>query len=86
VTQNILATSETAQDNNIGIYPNPASDHLTIKSKSKINGVEAYDMAGRKLDIKLNDNKIDVTSLQSGNYILKIATKEGIKTEKFIKK
>ncbi|MET3535393.1 T9SS-dependent choice-of-anchor J family protein [Chryseobacterium limigenitum] len=86
ITQGTLGTSEVSDKNEIGIYPNPATDFLTIKSKSKIDKVEIFDGAGRKLSIELNDNKIDVRSLQSGNYVLKIGTKDGIKTEKFIRK
>jgi hypothetical protein len=86
ITQNVLATSETSGHNNMGIYPNPTWDYLNVKTQSKIVNLEVYDMTGRKINVELNDNKIDVRNLQSGNYILKIETKEGIKTEKFIKK
>ncbi|MCU7616727.1 choice-of-anchor J domain-containing protein [Chryseobacterium sp. PBS4-4] len=70
----------------ISIYPNPATDFVTIKSDSKINNVELFDASGRKVSVYLNDNKIDVRSLTPGSYLINIETKDGISTEKFIKK
>lgn len=73
-------------DSNIIIYPNPVSDILNIKSKDKVKNVEIYDMTGRKINVELNDNAINVKELQSGSYILSVETSKGKFTEKFIKK
>lgn len=73
-------------DNSIKIYPNPTSDILYIKSNSKINRVEVFDISGKKIITILNDNKIDVKNFPAGSYIINIETKEGKITEKFIKK
>ena len=86
VTQATLGTSEVSENAKVGISPNPATDFITVKSKSKINSIEVFDVVGRKMTTTFNDDKIDVRNLQSGSYILKIETKDGIKTEKFIKK
>lgn len=86
ITQNVLATSEVSHAEKIGLYPNPVSDFINLKTQSKIIYSEVYDMSGRKINIELNDNKLDVRNLQSGNYIIKIGTKEGITSQKFIKK
>lgn len=79
-------TDEVAKNTNISIYPNPATDFVSIKSESKINNVEVFDVSGRKVQVKLNDNKLDVRNLNSGTYLITIETKEGKTTEKFIKK
>lgn len=68
------------------IYPNPVSNYLNIKSNSKVENVSVYDFNGRKTNVKLEGNKVDVSSLPSGNYLINIETKEGKTTEKFIKK
>jgi hypothetical protein len=84
----VLGTKEevlNAKDN-IEVYPNPVTDYLTIKSDSKINKVEIYDVSGRNMKSNLNGDKIDVTNLNSGNYIINIETKEGKTSKKFIKK
>lgn len=68
------------------ISPNPTSDILNIKTDSKINAVSVVDMAGRKVDVKLNGSQVDVRSLSTGTYLINVETKDGISTEKFIKK
>ncbi|AZA53716.1 T9SS type A sorting domain-containing protein [Chryseobacterium sp. G0201] len=73
-------------NNIIDIYPNPVSDLLNIKSNVKIEKVEIFDISGKKINIVLNSNKIDVKSIPSGSYIVIIETKEGKTTKKFIKK
>ncbi|MBW7674635.1 T9SS type A sorting domain-containing protein [Chryseobacterium chendengshani] len=71
---------------NTSIYPNPTSDVLNIQTDSKITAVSISDMTGRKVNIKLDDNKVDVRNLTPGTYLINIETKDGISTEKFIKK
>lgn len=70
----------------IAIGPNPTSEYLNILTELKINKVEIFDMAGRKVNSELKGNRIDVKNLNSGNYIINVETKNGITTEKFIKK
>ncbi|MCS4304649.1 hypothetical protein DRF65_26925 [Chryseobacterium pennae] len=68
------------------ISPNPTVDYLNVNSTEKINTVEIFDMNGRKMNVSLDGNKIDVRNLNTGGYIINIETKEGRTTEKFIKK
>ena len=68
------------------ISPNPTTDILNIKTESKINAVSVVDMTGRKVNVKLQGNQVDVRELPVGNYLINIETKDGISTEKFIKK
>lgn len=70
----------------ISISPNPTSDILNIKTDSTINAVSVVDMTGRKVHVKLNGTQVDVRSLPAGTYLINIETKDGISTEKFIKK
>ncbi|SHF38763.1 T9SS-dependent choice-of-anchor J family protein [Chryseobacterium sp. OV279] len=82
-----LDTSEVSKKAiGISVYPNPAVDVLTLKSKEKVVSTEVFDMSGRKVNASLNNNQVDVRNLKSGNYIINIETKEGRTTEKFIKK
>ncbi|KQT23387.1 hypothetical protein ASG22_13520 [Chryseobacterium sp. Leaf405] len=87
-TSAILAIDETtvAKNEGISIYPNPVVDYLTIKSDKKVNKVEVFDMSGRNVNAELNGEKVNVTDLSSGNYIINIETKEGKTSKKFIKK
>jgi hypothetical protein len=82
----ILAAGENSKISTIALYPNPTSDFLNIKSDQKISKVEIYDMSGKIIkSVKLQDYKIEVSTLIKGNYILKISTESGVVTSKFIK-
>ncbi|MCD1117035.1 T9SS type A sorting domain-containing protein [Chryseobacterium turcicum] len=70
----------------ISIYPNPTSDILNIKTDSKINSVSIVDITGKKVNVKLEGDKVDVRNLPAGMYLINVETKDGISTEKFIKK
>ncbi|AXP81484.1 Glycosyl hydrolase catalytic core [Mariniflexile rhizosphaerae] len=63
--------------NNINIFPNPTNDYLNIELKGNyVNPfVRLFDLTGKTImEIKLqkDKNKIDLSSLQSGVYMLKI--------------
>lgn len=91
---NILYTNNSVLSTNevntktavLSLYPNPASDFLNIKSDEKIKSVSVFDMAGRKIEVKADNNQVDVRHLQSGSYIIAVETANGIVSEKFIKK
>ncbi|MDF2930725.1 MAG: C-terminal target protein [Chryseobacterium sp.] len=70
----------------VSIFPNPTSDILHIKTDSKINVVSVSDITGRKVNVKLDGDKVDVRALPAGTYLINVETKDGISTEKFIKK
>lgn len=77
---------KTEINNDIKVYPNPVSDILTIVTTSKINNVEIYDISGKRIEVNVNDNKIDVRNLSGGVYIIIIETRNGKITKQFIKK
>ena len=85
-----LSTNELTDNNirisSIAVYPNPTTDVLNIKSEAKINKVSVTDVTGRNIDVKLNENTVDVRHLPAGTYLISIETKDGLTTEKFIKK
>ncbi|NIF04999.1 T9SS type A sorting domain-containing protein [Chryseobacterium sp. Tr-659] len=91
---NIKINNETAlstkdavkHDVKLSIYPNPATDVIKISTSNKIQHVEAYDMAGKRVKVTLDGDKVDVRNLPSGAYLLNIETTDRNFTEKFIKK
>lgn len=82
---NTLATKEIIKKHT-DFSPNPTKDFLNINTDSKINSVSVVDVTGRKVNVKLDGNKVDVRSLSAGTYLINVETKDGISTEKFIKK
>jgi len=74
------------------IYPNPASDIITISNKENI-GVEKIsivDMNGRVVKTQSLTNQseiqLNISDLRAGVYIFNISTKEGNASKKVIKK
>lgn len=84
--QETLAVGNASIKNKeINVYPNPVKDILNIKSDSEISKVEVFSLEGKKLK-ESNQNKIDVSQLTSGVYIIKTTDNKGnIQTNKFIK-
>ena len=86
VTQGSLGTSENNLTPEIKVFPNPSSDYVYLNSKSKINQVQFFDSTGRKIEVKLIDNKVDISDLPTGNYWLSITTGGKTLSKKIIKK
>jgi hypothetical protein len=84
-----MLTGVAEQTNSgISVYPNPASNYITIANPTNENITAAiYDLTGRevmKADATAG-KAIAVTSLQNGTYLISVLNKEGvIKTGKII--
>ena len=74
------------ETNDFKIYPNPTNDLININSNNNhsFTSVKVYDLSGKML-IESSDNKISVSNLSSGVYLLRIMTESGELTKKFIK-
>lgn len=78
---NVNRTSNINQINTdaISIYPNPTTDFLYIDTREIVKDFEVFNINGKKINLNISENKIlNVVSLQSGNYIIKCKTKNGI--------
>lgn len=61
----------------LNVYPNPTSGILNIEG-TNLESVEVYNLTGaRILTNRLSNNRIDVSNLNNGVYILKIVTENG---------
>ena len=84
--QNTLGLQENDFTNDIIAYPNPLKSFVNFKTAHTIIKIEVYDIAGRILSSNsISDNKIDLSDLKSGNYILRIFTEKGILNSKIVK-
>jgi Secretion system C-terminal sorting domain len=69
------------------LTPNPVQSNLTINSNTSaiINTIAIYNTLGQ-LVLQPNSNEvINILSLSTGNYIIKITTNEGVITKRFVK-
>lgn len=82
----ISTAIDTPQEKPIGVFPNPASDEVTItlpNGSGTPSAVTVTDMTGRTVSYELlsgtntNTARIDVSSLFSGQYHLTVTTTDG---------
>ncbi len=84
-----LLVDDTSVDNlfadNISMFPNPASDIITLRSGINMKEVKLLDISGRVVYASTtlsNEHSISVRSFESGIYFVQIFTSEGILTGK----
>lgn len=88
VTNNGNGTVEIAEADNsqLAIYPNPATNVLNISSSDEVTGVEVFDLAGRKVMSEMgNVNVISLNNLAKGVYTIRVNTVNGLQVQKFVK-
>jgi len=91
VWQNGYVGVPLARTGNLKIYPNPASDKLTIISNgSQINWIRLMDLNGREIAaIKIQNRQanIDIHQLKPGIYFITVIQSDGsVVQQKFQKK
>jgi hypothetical protein len=82
--ENTLSVNRTTLDlSSMSLYPNPASSTLHINNPNQIalQIIRIYDLQGRLVKhTRLNDGMfkptINVNSLESANYVIKITTQD----------
>ncbi len=70
----------------LSLFPNPATTQLTLDNKDAlIKEVHIYDVTGREVSrhsINANQRTLDISTLKSGLYIVKIHTEQGVLNRK----
>ena len=68
------------------IYPNPATDLISISGVENINSIKVYSILGSLEKEVFNTNQIDISELSSGIHLIKVDNGTGTAfTEKIIK-
>ncbi|MDC8000387.1 T9SS type A sorting domain-containing protein [Aequorivita todarodis] len=82
----ILSVEEN-EINSLTVYPNPTKGLIYINPKTKtIISIGVFDLLGKKvLQLEGNIQRIDISTLQSGMYFLRITTDDGAFVQKIIK-
>jgi Secretion system C-terminal sorting domain len=84
---NIVGINEMNYSENISVYPNPATNDLTIEVSQK-SLIEIYNIEGRLIESTKTNNsftKIDISWLSKGMYFLKASNDLGNAVVKFVK-
>ena len=82
VTDVIDAFSET----DIQVYPNPASDYLRIRNAGQVFDVAIFNITGQHLLSVQNKEQIDISSLKSGLYFVRVSANDVSDTFKVLVK
>jgi len=59
----------------VAIYPNPTNGLIKVSTKNNqlINNIQVFDLLGKTVkDVKVNNNSVDISSLSSGVYLLRL--------------
>lgn len=90
-SEETLSTDDSgiADNEKICLFPNPAMDFLKIRSTENVRMVTLYELNGaihKEIFVNSKEEKIDVSTLRSGIYPVKIVTEEGEYVRRLIKK
>lgn len=69
---NSLSTLDFLKFDDVVVYPNPTQHALHVKTNDEVESINVYSMLGTLIKSVKHTNTIDVSTLNSGNYILKI--------------
>lgn len=72
---------------NFNLYPNPADNFVEVATTLDIDTIEIYNLLGKRVSSvkKLTSNRIDVSTLSKGLYLMKITSGTSTTTRKIIK-
>ncbi|MHB9142039.1 MAG: T9SS type A sorting domain-containing protein, partial [Paludibacter sp.] len=86
--QTPLALNNPSSPNSCKVYPNPASNKLSIVRKNaQTELIGIYNLVGREvMELNKMDNLLDISSLTSGMYFIKVKTNKELETISFMKK
>jgi len=81
-----VGIKEQSDKIHLRIYPNPASEDLFISTNEKLLNYKCFNQAGQAIDVKIESNKINVSSLTNGLYILVVNYDNGSSESKIFLK
>jgi CubicO group peptidase (beta-lactamase class C family) len=79
-------TALNMQNDNIKVYPNPASEKIYLNLPTyEMQKAEITDMSGKSLATYYNTNEIPLQYLPQGLYFIRCTTRNGVYIHKFVK-
>ncbi len=89
-TISALSNPDFELSNYITVFPNPATDKLNISKSAEIgiSLISVYNVIGQQLIVipnAVNVDTIDVSTLGTGTYFLKVTSDKGTSATKFVK-
>lgn len=79
-----LSISDIEQNESVMIYPNPTSEFINIIAPNQVESIDVFNLFGKRVQHLINTNRIDVSLLHSGVYLVKVETNKGQLTKKVV--
>ena len=80
-----LSIGDNAFELDVTIYPNPTDNYLFIEGNKNPISISIYNLLGAEVISKSNTDKINVSELSNGVYVIRISDGIGQTDRKFIK-
>ena len=86
LSTDVIDESEFVLEENVLVYPNPSVDRINIKLKRNVElkSFSLVDITGKKAQISLSENTLNVSKLPRGIYVLRIVTSKGTTEQKIV--
>ena len=79
-------TINTENSDLVNLYPNPASNLLSIDTDLSVDKIEILDYSGKQIQVIKNiTNQIDISNLVNGSYYLRIHSSQDQYIHRFVK-
>ena len=80
-----ILSNDGFDESYVSIYPNPTSDVININTSSVIDMIEVYTLAGGKVLERGNTKNINLQSLETGVYFIRVYSEGNTVIKKIIK-
>jgi hypothetical protein len=84
ITVNVLALNNQVSEK-LAVYPNPANAELNIDGIDNIESIEVYSVTGAMVMEVTETNKLDISSLNEGLYMIKVKAESEVYSTTFVK-
>lgn len=82
-----VGINEATNNVTLNTYPNPANDVVYVSSSVEIKTLSLTNIVGQTVlstEVNNSNTSVDVSTLSSGVYMLRVETTEGFRTEKLV--
>lgn len=85
IVANVSSVMTTTPQNDLGIYPDPATDHIHINTKFIGADISIVNIQGQLIrKEQILNNQVDVSTLLPGQYIIKVTGADGVYTQQLL--
>lgn len=82
----VITSITDADITNVSIYPNPVKEILNVISDEEVVSISVYNSNGVEVASSFGSDRVDMSQLSEGVYIVRIRTNNGVRTISTIKR